>query len=125
LTNDDRSELESLRQAYAIKEHYQRNVAIVSNAIEQWNRPQTPMFQPSLLVSELNLRSLSDALREGRPAGAMEPMRIETRALVTAGSDMGSAGAWNAGAPNEPRNLIRFAGVPTSPLTGKTAQVPK
>jgi hypothetical protein len=78
-----------------------------------------PAFQPGLLVSDRNLEAHATALRDGRSYGA-----IESRSRVTAGADLGSAGAWAPGTPNEPLHLIAFAGIPVSELTGKTAQVP-
>lgn len=77
-------------------------------------------FRPTLLVSEANLAAHADALRDGRPFGA-----VEARARLTAAGDLGSAGGWAAGTPNEPRHLISFAGIPVSELTGRTAQVPQ
>ena len=117
LSADDRDELEALRKAEAVREHRERVMQAISEVTEQRSAP----FRPTLLVSDRHLEEHAAALREGRPYGAVE---VETRARVTVAGDLGSAGAWDPGAPNEPRHLIPFAGIPVSELTGRTAQVP-
>lgn len=112
----DRDELEALEKADGISNRSAELRAEVSRLTET---PSAP-FQPTLLVSAANLRAHAAALSEGKPFGA-----IETRARVTAASDLGSAGSWAPGRPNEPRHLIAFSGIPVSELTGRTAQVPQ
>ena len=125
----DRNELANLKTAIEERSRRDSEIAestrIVSDAIEMRSSgSHVPEFgQPSLLVSRQHLEEHAAALREGRPYGAVE--EVETRARVTAASDLGSAGAWDPGAPNEPRHLIAFAGIPISELVGRTAQVPK
>ena len=117
LCTDDRDELEALQKAVAIAEHRERVMQAISEVTEQHSAP----FRPTLLVSDRHLEEHAAALRDGRPFGAVE---VETRARVTAAGDLGSAGAWDPGQPNEPRHLISFVGIPVSELTGRTAQVP-
>ena len=121
----DRDELEVLRaesEARAARAATEARHAEIGREVARLTdtRAAAGPFRPTLLVSDGNHARHAAALREGRPFGV-----IETRARVTAGGDLGSAGAWNPGAPNEPRHLIAFAGIPVSELTGKTAQVPK
>lgn len=113
-----KSEIESRERNFEMVEARGRQVQAAADArnVETRSAP----FRPTLLVGDDHLAEHATALREGRPYGA-----VETRALVTAGGDLGSAGAWAPGTPNEPRYLIQFAGIPVSPLTGKTAQVPQ
>jgi len=93
----------------------------IQQAIDGIVAARSAPFRPTLLVSDRHLEQHAAALREGRPFGAVE---VETRARVTVAGDLGSAGAWDPGQPNEPRHLIPFAGIPVSELTGRTAQVP-
>lgn len=125
----DREELEALDKARVIREHRSRlngetetRGAALQAEIGRLIDTRSATFSPTLLVSERNLEHHAAALREGRPHGAVE---VETRARVTAAGDLGSAGAWNPGRPNEPRHLIAFSGIPVSELTGRTAQVPQ
>ncbi|MFV8319924.1 hypothetical protein [Mycobacterium sp. 23] len=97
----------------------QERCALIGRAIDEHRSALASPAVPTLLVSHEHLGQHAAALRDGRPFGA-----VEMRARVTAAADLGSAGAWHAGMPNEPRHLIRFAGIPVSPLTGRTAQVP-
>ena len=119
LTRSDTEELTALRQAAACQEQIEARSAAIGEAIDSHRRGLEARSRPTLLVSEQHLREHAAALSAGRPFGA-----VETRARVTAASDLGSAGAWNPGSPNEPRHLITFAGIPVSELTGRTAQVP-
>jgi len=112
-------ELAELRVAIEQRARNDERLAAIDGAIDNRRRGLESRSRPTLLVSESNLREHAAALADGRPYGA-----VETRARVTAGGDLGSAGAWHPGAPNEPRHLIAFAGIPVSELTGKTAQVP-
>jgi hypothetical protein len=77
-----------------------------------------------LLVSEAHLRQHADAIRTGAVFGAEEQLEVETRATVTVATDMGSAGAWDAGQIRQPVTLRQFARIPNAPLTGATAQMP-
>ncbi|OBI78208.1 hypothetical protein [Mycobacterium sp. E740] len=119
LTADDRHELGALRDAMALRSRNAEQSEKVARAVAEAVETRSAPWQPTLLVSEANLHAHAEALREGRPFGA-----VETRARVTAASDLGSAGAWATAAPNEPRHLIAFSGIPVSELTGRTAQVP-
>lgn len=119
LCRADRAELEALRSAVAIKDHEQRTLKAIDTALTEHRVGMSAPLAPSLLVSQQHLEQHAAALRDGRPFGA-----VEMRARVTAAADLGSAGAWHAGMPNEPRHLIKFAGIPVSPLTGRTAQLP-
>lgn len=112
-------EAANLRVAIEQRARNDLRLAAIDGAIDNRRRGLESRSRPTLLVSESNLREHAAALADGRPYGA-----VETRARVTAGGDLGSAGAWHPGAPNEPRHLIAFAGIPVSELTGKTAQVP-
>lgn len=118
----DRDELIILKDALdtrsARREEETRSAEIMQ-AIASVTETRSAPFQPTLLVSERHLEEHAAALRDGRPYGA-----VETRARVTVAGDLGSAGAWDPGAPNEPRHLIAFAGIPVSELTGRTAQTP-
>ncbi|MCV7204659.1 hypothetical protein H7J71_21850 [Mycolicibacterium peregrinum] len=116
LTKADTEELTALRQAAACHEVIEARGRVIGEAI---SAATAPAETRSLLVSDQHLREHAAALSEGRPYGA-----VETRARVTAAGDLGSAGAWHPGAPDEPRHLIAFAGIPVSELTGRTAQVP-
>jgi len=124
LTADDRLELSALRDALQLRrrnaEHTERNNRAIAEAT---GTVQTRSWTPTLLVSEANLRAHAEALHAGHTYGATEA--VEYRSRVTTLGELGSAGAWAAGAPNEPRHLITFAGVPVSQLTGRTAQVPQ
>jgi hypothetical protein len=129
LNTDDRDECAAIMAEIETRSRYRERVREVGEAVEQITAAQSAAvetrsapFRPTLLVSDANLERHAEAMREGRPYGAME---IETRARVTAAGDLGSAGAWDPGQPNEPRHLIAFAGIPISPLIGRTAQVPK
>jgi hypothetical protein len=123
LCQDDRAELASLKDAIETREQLDERHALLNDAVAEYHgRRQDGRFTPTLLVSESNLRAHAEALREGRPFGAVEVVETRTQVAV---SDMGSEGGWHAGAPNQPRHLITFAGVPVTPLTGKTASVPK
>jgi hypothetical protein len=86
-------------------------------------RPRRDGHSP-LLVSEMHLRSHADALRTGSVFGAEEEYEVETRATVTVATDMGSAGAWDAGQIRQPVTLRQFARIPNATLTGATAQMP-
>ncbi|SCX27228.1 hypothetical protein [Mycolicibacterium fluoranthenivorans] len=117
---DDLSlELANLRVAVDRQQQISTRGRAITEAIDSHRRGVETRSRPTLLVSESNLREHAAALAEGRPFGA-----VETRSRVTAGGDLGSAGAWHPGAPQEPRHVIAFAGIPVSPLTGRTAQVP-
>ncbi|SBS79648.1 hypothetical protein MHPYR_890001 [uncultured Mycobacterium sp.] len=122
LTRADTEELTALRQAAACQEQIEARGRAVDEAIELHRRGVEARSRPTLLVSRQNLRDHAAALAEGRGFGAVEG--VEMRSRVTAAADLGSAGGWNSGAPNEPRHLLSFSGVPVSPLTGRTAQVP-
>lgn len=113
-------ELAELRVAIEQRARNDERLAAIDGAIDNRRRGLETRSRPTLLVSEEHLQQHAAALADGRPYGA-----VETRARVTAGGDLGSAGAWHPGAPNEPRHLIAFAGIPVSELTGKTAQVPQ
>lgn len=128
LTEDAKLEISAIRDAIMSKDAEARQreqtsdrMQLIGRAIEQ--RQAASVWRPTLLVSETNLRAHLKAINEGGVFGATEP--IETRTQVTAPSDMGSAAAWAAGGPQEPRNLIRFSGVPVSQLTGRTASAPR
>ena len=121
LCTADRDELHALQKAEAIREYAERTRKAIGEAIDAHVAQRSAPFRPTLLVSQRNLEEHAAALRDGRPFGAVE---VETRARVTAAGDLGSAGAWDPGQPNEPRHLITFAGIPVSELTGRTAQVP-
>lgn len=122
LTADDRQELSALRDALQLRRRNAEHSEKMMRAIVEATETRSAPWQPTLLVSEANLAAHAEALREGRPYGAVE---VETRVRMTTAADLGSAGAWAAGAPNEPRHLIAFAGIPVSPLVGRTAQAPK
>ncbi|KAA0085532.1 hypothetical protein CIW52_06430 [Mycolicibacterium sp. P9-64] len=122
LTKADRDELEALQAAEQLVETraaIETRGAELQAEIGRLADTRSAPFQPTLLVSAQHLEEHAVALRDGRPYGA-----VETRARVTAAGDLGSAGAWDPGQPNEPRHLIAFAGIPVSELTGRTAQVP-
>lgn len=118
-TSDDTAELAALRVAADRHQQIETRSRAIDQAIDGYQRGQEARSRPTLLVSDQHLHEHAAALAEGRPYGA-----VETRARVTAGGDLGSAGAWHPGAPNEPRHLIQFAGIPVSELTGRTAQIP-
>ena len=122
LTRADTEELTALRQAAACHEQIESRSAAIGEAIEGHRHAvenRSAPWQPTLTVGPANIELHAAALAEGRPFGA-----VETRSRVTAAADLGSAGGWDPGAPNEPRHLIAYARVPVSPLTGRTAQVP-
>lgn len=124
LSEADRRELAVIKAEIEHREQQDRHrddvLGAVQRAADEFTETRNAPFRPSLLVSDEHLRNHAAAIREGRPFGA-----VETRARVTAGGDLGSAGAWAAGRPNEPRHLITFAQIPITELTGKTAQVPQ
>ena len=106
LCRADRDELSALKSAIEERSRrdseYAESSKIISDAIEM--RSSGHVFgPPSLLVSQQHLEEHAQALREGRAFGAVE---VETRARLTAAADLGSAGAWDPGQPNEPRHLI-------------------
>lgn len=119
-TSDDITELSALRVASDRQQQIETRGRAIGEAIDNRRRGLETRSRPTLLVSEEHLQQHAAALADGRPFGA-----VESRARVTAGGDLGSAGAWHPGAPQEPRHLIQFAGIPVSELTGKTAQVPQ
>ncbi|MCF6386030.1 hypothetical protein L2K20_03500 [Mycobacterium sp. MBM] len=119
-TSEDITEAAALRVAADRQQQIETRGRAIGEAVDNHRRGLESRSRPTLLVSESNLREHAAALADGRPYGA-----VETRARVTAGGDLGSAGAWHPGAPNEPRHLIAFAGIPVSELTGRTAQVPQ
>lgn len=134
LSEDDRSELVALKdateiraarraQADAIETRSKEIVTAVDAAIRDHHSggvETRSAFGPnSLVVSDEHLEDHARALRDGRPHGA-----VETRARVTVSGDLGSAGAWDGGHPNEPRTLISFANIRVAELTGRTAQTP-
>ncbi len=126
LCRADRDELSALKSAIEERSRRDSEIAestrIISDAIEMRSSGGGHVFgPPALLVSQQHLEEHARALREGHAYGAVE---VETRARLTAAGDLGSAGAWDPGQPNEPRHLIMFAGIPVSELTGRTAQVP-
>ncbi len=118
-TADDTAELAALRVTVDRHQQIETRSRAIGQAVEAYQRGLENRSRPTLLVSDQHLHEHAAALAEGRPHGA-----VETRARVTAGGDLGSAGAWHPGGPNEPRHLIQFAGIPVSELTGRTAQVP-
>lgn len=120
--SDDTTELAALRLAADRQAETRSKGRAIDEAIEGYRRAVENRSRPTLLVSQANIEQHAAALAEGRPYGAVEG--VEMRSRVTAAADLGSAGAWHPGAPNEPRHLIAFAGIPVSPLTGRTAQVP-
>ena len=75
------------------------------------------------LVSTQHLREHADAIRGGSVFGTREPF-VETRARITAAADLGSPGDWGANRIPGPVTMRQFAGIPTSPLKGRTATVP-
>lgn len=119
-TSDDITEAAALRVAADRQQQIETRGRAIGEAIDNHRRGLESRSRPTLLVSEEHLQQHAAALADGRPFGA-----VESRARVTAGGDLGSAGAWHPGAPQEPRHLIQFAGIPVSELTGKTAQVPQ
>jgi hypothetical protein len=128
LTAADKHELSTIRDALELRsrnaEYRDQAVRAIDQAIEMRSSGGGGHVfgPPTLLVSAAHLAEHAQALSEGRAYGAIET--IETRARLTAAGDLGSAGAWDPGQPNEPRHLIMFAGIPVSELTGRTAQVP-
>jgi hypothetical protein len=113
---------ERQRAELAATEH--RNRQIVQALDEaSGRRPRRDGHSP-LLVSEQHLRSHAEAIRTGSVFGAEEQLEIETRANVTVATDMGSAGAWDAGQIRPPVTLRAFARIPNAQLTGATAQMP-
>ncbi|MBI5338033.1 MAG: hypothetical protein HZB45_10175 [Mycolicibacterium rufum] len=120
-----RTTMENLRdtiEAAELADQVSARVSLIDDALHTRSAAR---FGPGLLVGETNLRSHWEAIVKGGTHSAEEnPRAIETRARVTAATDIGSASAWSDAAPNAPRNLIAFAGMPISELTGKTAQVP-
>ncbi|OBG83612.1 hypothetical protein A5698_06440 [Mycobacterium sp. E136] len=123
LTADDRTELGALRDALQLRRRNAEQSEKVNRAVAEAVETRSAPWQPTLLVSEANLHAAAEALHAGHSYGATE--LVETRARMTTAGDLGSAGAWAPGAPNDPRHLIAFAGIPVSQLTGRTAQVPK
>lgn len=119
LMSEDVTQLAALRIAVDRQQEMRSKGRAIDEAIEMRSRGAHTGGPSSLLVSQQHLAEHAAALSEGRPFGA-----VETRSRVTAASDLGSAGAWSDAAPNEPRHLIAFAGIPVSELTGRTAQVP-
>lgn len=119
LTSEDTAELAALRVAADRHHQIETRGRAIGEAVDNHRRGLETRSRPTLLVSDQHLAEHAAALADGRPFGA-----VETRARVTAGGDLGSAGAWHPGSPNEPRHLIQFAGIPVSELTGRTAQVP-
>jgi hypothetical protein len=117
-----RSELEELDRRSTDLQLRQRGRQIADAIAEATGRAE-PRGHSPLLVSEAHLRSHADAIREGRVFGAEERLQVETRANVAV-TDMGSPGAWDAPEIREPITLRAFAGIPNSPLTGATAQMP-
>jgi hypothetical protein len=75
-----------------------------------------------LMLSEQNLRALSEAIREGRPWSVQQDPP-EARAMLQT-TTLGSDGSWATSQLPGPVSLRAFAGIPTSPLTGVTAQMP-
>lgn len=124
-TSDDTTELAALRVASDRHQQIETRGRAIDQAIDNHRRGVENRSRPTLLVSAANIEQHAAALASGRTFGAVEFGAVETRARVTAGGDLGSAGAWHPGAPNEPRHLIQFAGIPVSELTGRTAQVPQ
>lgn len=122
LTAEDISEMSAIRDAIELRsrneEHRERAVSAISAAVETRSQP----WRPTLRVSDEHLAQHAEALRGERPHGTT--VEIETRARLTTAGDLGSAGAWAAGQPNEPRHLISFAAIPVSELAGRTAQIP-
>lgn len=119
--------MEALRdqiEATETADQLAQRVGIIDGALH--TRSSGRRFTPRLLVSETHLRSHLDAIRSGGVFGAVEDedAELQTRARLTAGADMGSAGAWASGGFNPPRNLVLWAGIAVSPLLGKTAQLP-
>ena len=127
LSESDRQEMSAIRDAVELRSRnaamYESRGRQVQDALDAHSveTRAASIPSPTLLVSERNLHEHAAALRDGRPYGAVE---VETRARVTVAGDLGSAGGWDPGRPNEPRHLIAFAGIPVSELTGRTAQVP-
>ena len=119
LTADDRLELSALKDALQLRRRNAEHVEKITSAIDSAVEMRSAPWQPTLLVSQRNLEEHAEALHAGRPYGA-----VELRARMTTVADLGSAGAWNPGSPNEPRHLIAFSGIPVSQLNGRTAQVP-
>ena len=91
LCSDDKIELSALKDALQLRcrnaEYTERMTSALGEAIE--TRASGREWQPSLLVSRQHLAEHAAALREGRPYGAVEV--VETRARVTAASDLGAA----------------------------------
>lgn len=116
-------ELAELRVAIEQRARNDERLAAIDGAIDNHRRGVENRSRPTLLVSPENLREHAAALSKGQPWGAVEG--VETRSLVTAAAELGSAGAWHPGAPQAPRHLVAFSGIPISPLVGRTAQVPR
>jgi hypothetical protein len=124
LSKADLAEIEALDAALVVNErsakqeqHSQERLRQLSDVIETRNRRGNP-----LLVSETNLRSHAEAIRQGSTFGAVE--EIETRAQVTVATDYGSPGSWGEGGIPNPVPLRAFARVPIEKLEGATAQMP-
>jgi hypothetical protein len=98
----------------------------IGDAIAQMTgRVETRGGHSPLLVSETHLRSHADAIRAGSVFGAEERFgELETRAAVTVGTHMGSAGDWGANSAPAPITLRAFSGIPNTPLSGASAQMP-
>jgi hypothetical protein len=124
--------LTGLRAELEQVEHRSRELQIsergrqIHDAIAQaTGRRPDPRGHSPLLVSETHLRSHAEAIRNGSVYGAVEELReVETRAIVTVASDMGSPAAWGASTVPAPKTLRQFSGVPNIPLTGATASMP-
>jgi hypothetical protein len=106
-------------------EHRSRQfaAAVAAEMDRVQGRVETTGHSP-LLVSQEHLRQHADALRTGSVFGAEEQLEVETRATVTVATDLGSAGAWDAGQIRQPVTLRQFARIPNATLTGATAQMP-
>jgi hypothetical protein len=117
----EKAEHKQVELRQAATEHRSRQIYDEIDRIK--GRVETRGHSP-LLVSDGHLRQHADAIRAGSVFGAEEQLEIETRATVTVATDMGSAGAWDAGQIRQPVTLRQFARIPNAPLTGATAQMP-
>jgi hypothetical protein len=127
LANRDKSAIDKLEaQLVELREQghsdaaRQRAIQLQAETDRMRGRVDTRSHSP-LMVSETHLRSHADAIRTGSVFGTEE--ELSTRANV-ATTDMGSAGAWGSPVLRDPLTLRAFAGIPNSPLTGSTAQMP-
>ena len=113
LTRADTEELTALRQAATCQEQIETRSAQLHRAGDDHRRAVETRSQPTLLVDAAASwqGASAAALAQGRPCGACG----DARSRVTAESDLRVvAGAWDPGAPNEPRHLIslrRYPGV--------------